>query len=204
MKIKEQTRKLAAGCSKQCFEVVDRTDKVSNHIYGKVKLTWFEFDFRRVLIVEKLVRNPLLTFFFCKMTKIINFLTNMLVKKKKMCYNKFKLRNRSQKGDMMWVLGFILFLMFFYSNNSEKIKKLENKIKKLERKEKGNAEMSRLLQEMIGKKPIITGVYIGPGNWEVVDVDEEWVKLRSVDKKGKEKFKLQRIEDIQTVEFDGE
>ncbi|WP_235787575.1 hypothetical protein [Streptococcus pneumoniae] len=40
MKIKEQTRKLAAGCSKQCrtdevsskhrFEVVDRTDEVSN------------------------------------------------------------------------------------------------------------------------------------------------------------------------------
>ncbi|VQQ58393.1 Uncharacterised protein [Streptococcus pneumoniae] len=104
----------------------------------------------------------------------------------------------------MWVLGFILFLIFFYSNNSKKIKKLENKIKKLERKEKGNAEMSRLLQEMIGKEPIITGVYIGPDNWEVVDVDEEWVKLRSVDKKGKEKFKLQRIEDIQTVEFDGE
>ena len=42
MKIKEQTRKLAAGCSKQCFEVVDRTDEVSNHIYGKAKLTWFE------------------------------------------------------------------------------------------------------------------------------------------------------------------
>ena len=30
MKIKEQTRKLAAGCSKQCFEIVDRTDEVSN------------------------------------------------------------------------------------------------------------------------------------------------------------------------------
>ncbi|HEW5490715.1 TPA: hypothetical protein V0L51_001063, partial [Streptococcus pneumoniae] len=28
--------------SKHCFEVVDRTDEVSNHIYGKVKLTWFE------------------------------------------------------------------------------------------------------------------------------------------------------------------
>ncbi|WP_314847954.1 hypothetical protein [uncultured Streptococcus sp.] len=137
------------------------------------------------------------------MTKIINFLTNMLVKKKKMCYNKFKLRNRNQKGAMMWLV-FILFMIFFYSNNSKKIKKLENKIKKLERKEKGNAEMSRLLQEMIGKKPIITGAYIGPDNWEVVDVDEEWVKLRSVDKKGKEKVKLQRIEDIQTVEFDGE
>ncbi|MDS9118008.1 hypothetical protein RLM94_02255 [Streptococcus pneumoniae] len=72
MKIKEQTRKLAAGCSKHCFEVVDETDEVSskhgfevvdetdevsskhgfevvdetdevsNHTYGKAKLTWFE------------------------------------------------------------------------------------------------------------------------------------------------------------------
>jgi len=30
MKIKEQTRKLAAGCSKHRFKVVDRTDEVSN------------------------------------------------------------------------------------------------------------------------------------------------------------------------------
>ena len=72
MKIKEQTRKLAAGCSKHyfevvdrtdevsskhvfevadetdevsskhCFEVADETDEVSNHTYGKAKLTWFE------------------------------------------------------------------------------------------------------------------------------------------------------------------
>ncbi|VMG78266.1 N-ethylammeline chlorohydrolase [Streptococcus pneumoniae] len=57
MKIKEQTRKLAAGCSKQCFEIVDRTDEVSskhgfevvdetdevsNHTHGKATLTWFE------------------------------------------------------------------------------------------------------------------------------------------------------------------
>ncbi|CRG76498.1 chlorohydrolase [Streptococcus pneumoniae] len=68
MKIKVQTRKLAAscskhcfkvvdgtdevsskhcfevvdGCSKHCFEVVDRADEVSNYIYSKAKLTWFE------------------------------------------------------------------------------------------------------------------------------------------------------------------
>ena len=30
MKIKEQTRKLAVGCSKHCFEIVDRTDEVSS------------------------------------------------------------------------------------------------------------------------------------------------------------------------------
>ncbi|WP_050302706.1 hypothetical protein [Streptococcus pneumoniae] len=30
MKVKEQTRKLAADCSKHCFEVVDETDEVSS------------------------------------------------------------------------------------------------------------------------------------------------------------------------------
>ncbi|WP_150532148.1 hypothetical protein [Streptococcus pneumoniae] len=30
MKIKEQTRKLAAGCSKHCFKVVNGTDEVSS------------------------------------------------------------------------------------------------------------------------------------------------------------------------------
>ena len=72
MKIKKQTRKLAACCSKhcfevvdrtdevsskhcfevvdrtdevsskQCFEVVDRTDEVSNHTHGEATLTRFE------------------------------------------------------------------------------------------------------------------------------------------------------------------
>ena len=42
MKIKEQARKLAAGYSKYSFEVVDRTDEVSNHTHGKAKLMWCE------------------------------------------------------------------------------------------------------------------------------------------------------------------
>ena len=154
-------------------------------------------------MIDKLVRNPLLTFFFCKMTKIVNFLTNMLVKKKKMCYNISKLREK-EKRTIMWALGFVPLVFMFYLYHTQRVKKLENKIKKLEQKEKGNIEMSRLLQELIGKNPTIVGQVFGTSLWEVVDVDEEWVKLRSVDKEGKEKFKLQRIEDIQTVEFDGE
>ncbi|MDS2787835.1 hypothetical protein RKW67_01995 [Streptococcus pneumoniae] len=76
MKTKEQTRKLASGCSKHCFEVVDGTDvvsskhcfevvdgtdvvsskhcfevvdgtdEVSNHTHGKATLTWFEEIFK--------------------------------------------------------------------------------------------------------------------------------------------------------------
>ncbi|CAG6296326.1 N-ethylammeline chlorohydrolase [Streptococcus pneumoniae] len=68
MKIKEQTRKLAAGCSKHCFEVVDRTDEVSskqcfevvdrtneviNHIYSKATLTWFEEIFEEYKMMGK-------------------------------------------------------------------------------------------------------------------------------------------------------
>ena len=72
MKIKEQTRKLAAGCSKHCFAVVDRTDEVSskhgfeavdetdevsNHTYGKATLTRFEeiveeYETKRRLVIE--------------------------------------------------------------------------------------------------------------------------------------------------------
>ena len=55
MKIKEQTRKLAAGCSKYCFEVADRTDEVSNHTYGKVKLTWFEEIFEEYKMILLLI-----------------------------------------------------------------------------------------------------------------------------------------------------
>ena len=103
----------------------------------------------------------------------------------------------------MWALGFVPLMIIFYLDHTQKVKKLENKIKRIEQKEKGNTEMSRLLKEMIGRTPVIVGQLFGTDNWEVVDVDEEWVKLRRVNKKGKEKFKLQRIEDIQTVEFDG-
>lgn len=103
----------------------------------------------------------------------------------------------------MWALGFVPLMIIFYLDHTQKVKKLENKIKKFERKEKGNTEMSRLLKELIGRTPVIVGQLFGTDNWEVVDVDEEWVKLRRVDKKGKEKFKLQRIEDIQTIQFDG-
>ena len=61
MKIKEQTRKLAAGCSKHCSEVVDKTDEVSSkhcfevvgrtdevsskhgfEVVDEATLTWFE------------------------------------------------------------------------------------------------------------------------------------------------------------------
>ena len=76
MKIKEQTRKLAAGCSKHSFEVVDKTDKVSDHIYGKAMLTWFEFYFRRVLANLMLLFPRLNGPFMATTFEVLNSLVN--------------------------------------------------------------------------------------------------------------------------------
>ena len=45
--------KLAAGCSKHSFEVVDKTDEVSDYIYGKATLTRLEEIF------EEYKSNPI-------------------------------------------------------------------------------------------------------------------------------------------------
>ena len=56
MKIKEQTRKLAAGCSKHCFAVVDRTDEVSNIYTARrrwrgLNLIFEEYKKKRRLVI---------------------------------------------------------------------------------------------------------------------------------------------------------
>ena len=49
----EQTRKLAAGCSKYSLEVVDKTDEVSSkhdfEVVDKAKLMWFE-ECKKILV----------------------------------------------------------------------------------------------------------------------------------------------------------
>ena len=61
MKIKEQTRKLAAGYSKHCFAVVDRTDEVSSKHCFEVadgRLTRFEEIFEEYEKKRRLVIVP--------------------------------------------------------------------------------------------------------------------------------------------------
>lgn len=61
--------------------------------------------------------------------------------------------------------------------------------------------MSRFFKEMIGKKTIIVGEFLGTDCWEVVDADEDWVKLSKTNKKGQIRMKLMRIDDIKSVEL---
>ena len=45
----------------------------------------------------------------------------MLVKKKKMCYNISKLREKEQ-GTIMWALGFVPLVIMYYIYHSQKVK----------------------------------------------------------------------------------
>ncbi|MDS8248530.1 hypothetical protein RLH57_01070 [Streptococcus pneumoniae] len=44
MKIKDQTRKLAAGCSKHCFDVVDKANVVGRDFRRVLKWQFFLFQ----------------------------------------------------------------------------------------------------------------------------------------------------------------
>ena len=99
----------------------------------------------------------------------------------------------------IWIL-FIPFIVIFYASSEKKIKGLNRRIRRLEKQVKGNKEMSRLLEELKGQTVSIRLNGFG-SNWEIVDFDEDWVKLSREINKQQRETKLVRIEDIQGVQL---
>ena len=92
----------------------------------------------------------------------------------------------------MEILFWCLLPIFsgLWLTSSSELKNVKRKLKRLERN-----------KEMIGKKPIIIGEVFGTDCWEVVDADDDWVKLSKTNKKGQIRIKLMRIDDIKSVEL---
>ena len=101
--------------------------------------------------------------------------------------------------DALWIL-FIPFLVIFYTSPEKKIKRLNKRIKRLEKQVKGNQDMSRLLEELKGQTATVTVNGFGT-KYEIMDIDEDWVKLRRVNNKQQSETKLVRIEDIQGIQL---
>lgn len=103
----------------------------------------------------------------------------------------------------MEILFWCLLPIFsgLWLTSSSELKNVKRKLKRLERNKERSGEMSRFFKEMIGKKPIIVGEFLGTDCWEVVDADEDWVKLRNTNKNGQTRIKLMRIDDIKSVEL---
>lgn len=101
--------------------------------------------------------------------------------------------------EAIWIL-FIPFMVIFYASSEKKIKRLNKRIKRLEKQVKGNQDMSRLLEELKGQTVTITVNGFGT-EYEIIDVDEDWVKLTRVNNKQQSETKLVRIEDIQGIQL---
>ena len=99
----------------------------------------------------------------------------------------------------IWIL-FIPFLVIIYVSSEKKIKKLNKRIKRLEKQVKGNQDMSRLLEELKGQTVTVTVNGFGT-EYEIIDIDEDWVKLTRVNHKQQGETKLVRIEDIQGIQL---
>ena len=98
----------------------------------------------------------------------------------------------------IWIL-FIPFIVIFYASSEKKIKGLNRRIRRLEKRVKGNKEMSRLLEELKGQTVTVTVNGFG-AEYEIMDIDEDWVKLSRVNHKQQRETKLVRIEDVELIQ----
>lgn len=100
---------------------------------------------------------------------------------------------------------FALALVLCYSAYPGRVRKLEKKLKLLNSKLKGENKMSKLLEELIGKKCKIRL----ENNWEnevtgtVAGVDDEWIKVEVSSKKNSESVteKIYRIDSLISAEI---
>ena len=101
--------------------------------------------------------------------------------------------------DAIWIL-IIPFLVIFYTSSEKKIKRLNKRIRRLEKQVKGNQDMSRILEELKGQTATVLVSGVG-FEYEILDIDEDWVKLTRVNHKQQRETKLVRIEDIQGIQL---
>ena len=107
---------------------------------------------------------------------------------------------------MEWT-GYFGFIAFFIAigllADSGKVRKLERRIKALERKQNGGEEMSKLISELVNKECKMMVDFEGELTktleCTVLDVDEEWVKIRYQNKKKEDVVKMIRIEKVLEV-----
>lgn len=113
-----------------------------------------------------------------------------------------------ERGQLMEIFGIMPFvLLLSYSDYPSKTKRLGRELKKLKRRIKGENEMSKLLSELKGENCEIKmeedGMSFGGSTFicTVLDVDDEWLKIRLKNRKDQLDEKLVRIENVESIEL---
>ena len=99
----------------------------------------------------------------------------------------------------VWII-FIPFLIMVYASSEKKNKRLNKRMRRLEKQVKGNQDMSRILEELKGQTATVLVSGVG-FEYEILDIDEDWVKLSRENKKKEKETQLVRIEDIQGIQL---
>jgi hypothetical protein len=81
-----------------------------------------------------------------------------------------------------------------------KINQLEKRIKGLERKINGGSKMSKLIDELIGQECTVIIGY-ETLKCQIIDVDDEWVKLLVHEKKA-DKVSYRQVSSIDKIELE--
>ncbi len=108
---------------------------------------------------------------------------------------------------MEWAGWVALMILLFYSSFPGKVRKLEKELKKLKKKQQGGNDMSKIINQLIGKNCKILAdqesFFDGSLNVEcmVLDADEEWIKFTYTDKKNMVITKILRIDSIENIEL---
>lgn len=102
---------------------------------------------------------------------------------------------------MEWLGLVCLGLILCYSSYPEKVRKLEHKVKLISRDKE--SKVMKLIQDLVGKKCIIVcdDAFETKLTADVLDADDEWVKIIFTDKKGKTKTQIIRIDSVKSVEL---
>ena len=101
--------------------------------------------------------------------------------------------------EFIWLFFYSFSVYDLYKLRKED-KKIEQTYQRVEKQLKGNQEMSRLLEELKGQTVSIRLNGFG-SNWEIVDCDEDWVKLSREGIKQHRVTKLVRIEDVELIQL---
>ncbi len=104
----------------------------------------------------------------------------------------------------MEYFGLIAFvLVMAYSGYAVRVRRLESAVKKLKRIQKGESEMSKLINSLIGQecKLTLTDEFSSALTCRVEEADDDWLRVRYPDKKGGSTVRLIRIENVKGVEL---
>lgn len=104
----------------------------------------------------------------------------------------------------MEYFGLIAFvLVMAYSGYAVRVRRLESAVKKLKRIQKGESEMSKLINSLVGQRCKLTlaDEFISALTCRVEEADDNWLRVLCTDKKGRTTVRLIRIENVNGVEL---